>query len=883
MLEIKGTSEITGDMTINSTGTYQYIDISHVPQSIVLMDENEVYHTDVSYNGALSGYYCAALSSVYTSSTSYDANKSFMTLIGQYSPGTLRATTEQFTYNNETYVGSVITSYKESKTDATYTDLSGEYLQIEFPFMIKPNEFNYMHDHLYHRSGDTATNATDISYAMAVGWDGTEWLKLAEIKLSDGNRYGITKYDLSSNTHYINKFRIIAHEGGSTNHIGFGAPYLSGTIRTGTVPSMTVTSTDTDIKFNVTDLSMAGNLTIEANTFTLKNKDLNTDSDVNLIKYFPQAVGGNYAMSTASGGDDAITVSTGTGLWMANIIHHTGSNSHLNGGYLFEGSKQYNTAQDYAACNVFLYLTGAARTFSARHFMEQSFSGTTGAWGWITTDGLYDQTTGAYLGTTTTTFVDINGNTHNVGGEYVELHTPLPMKYKKFHYHSANIWIGGTQKIMFVGKKNDIYYQLSYPQTLQKEEFYNNVDLDRTDIFVSSIRIIVLEAYTTAGGRANITQLSFDAIPSIDTRLEITNNEFGTVFNAYDKGAKGNIILNEAPYFNAAYLIYEQDNSWYNTTTTPSKILSNPTGYVGIGTNKPASPLTVYGYGGVNSYNDDAFMLMYTGSQTQFDNTYSANLTNAETSPGLYSIYSIRTMSYIIANGGILVASDERIKKNVKDIDDGVALGILRTLKPKTYEYINKINRNETGHVYGFMAQDVSGVLPYSVKIEREYVPNIYELADISNGNIVLTKNTTDAFTKVPELDASGNTLQDASGNTVYRVKNKTLKCMTLLGADFEVTIKEIVDENRFTIKESLTLEQTTHVDISGNPLKNKLFVLGEVVDDFHTLKKEAIWTISTAALQEIDRNVQAEETSTQTMEAQIAALLADVEALENA
>ena len=329
--------------------------------------------------------------------------------------------------------------------------------------------------------------------------------------------------------------------------------------------------------------------------------------------------------------------------------------------------------------------------------------------------------------------------------------------------------------------------------------------------------------------------------------------------------------------------MYEQDNSWYDSTTSSSKLLSNPTGYVGIGTNKPVAPLTVYGYGGFNSYGDDAFMLQYTGSLTQYDNTFSVSLSNAETSPGLYSIYSIRSMSYIIANGGIMLASDERIKKNVKDIDDGEALGILRTLKPKTYEYINKINRSETEYVYGFMAQDVSAAIPYSVKIEREYVPNIYELADISNGNIVLTKNTTDAFTKVPELDASGNAMQDASGNTIYRLKNKTLKCMTALEADFEVTIKEIVDENRFTIKESLTLEQTTHVDISGNPLKNKLFVLGEVVDDFHTLNKEAIWTISTAALQEIDRSVQAEETSTQTMEAQIAALLADVEALENA
>jgi hypothetical protein len=886
MLEIKGTSEITGDMTINSSGTYQYIDISHVPQSIVLMDENEVYHTDVSYNGALSGYYCAVPTGVRISDYAYEPYRSFQSLIGQASPEATYLPPDQ-TYSSGTYVGSVITSYKESKTDATYTDLSGEYLQFEFPFMIKPNEFNYVHVNVYWNQNPGSVNNTDISSGMLVGWDGTEWLKLTAIQQSDYNLYGVTKYDLSSNTHYMNKFRLIAHSGNGFDYVAIGAPYLSGTIRTGTVPSMAITSTDTDIKFNVTDLSMAGNLTIEANTFTLKNKDLNTDSDANLIKYFPQAVAGNYQMSTGSSGDDTLYNGSNTaGLWMANIIHHTGSNSHFNGGYLFEGSNIWSTSTEWSACNPFLYHTDNGFRVSARHFLEQTHSFTGNLVGWMTSGSKYDTTTGAYRDTTTTTFVDINGNTHSVGGEYLELHTPLPMKYKKFHYLSnAPPNFSATQKVMFVGKKNDIYYQLSYPQTLLKETFYNDVDLDRTDIFVSSIRIIVLEVYDgySTHNTAFISQLSFDAIPSIDTHLEITNNQFGTVFNAYDKGAKGNIILNEAPHFNKAYLMYEQDNSWYDSTTSSSKLLSNPTGYVGIGTNKPVAPLTVFGYGGFNSYRDDGFMLMYSGSQQQYDDTFAVIQTDATIATGLYSIYSIRSMSYIIAHGGIMLASDERIKKNVKDIDDGEALGILRTLKPKTYEYINKINRNETGHVYGFMAQDVSAALPYSVKIEREYVPNIYELADISNGNIVLTKNTTDAFTKVPELDASGNAMQDASGNTIYRLKNKTLKCMTLLEADFEVTIKEIVDENRFTIKESLTLEQTTHVDISGNPLKNKLFVLGEVVDDFHVLNKEAIWTISTAALQEIDRSVQAEETSTQTMEAQIAALLADVEALENA
>ena len=180
------------------------------------------------------------------------------------------------------------------------------------------------------------------------------------------------------------------------------------------------------------------------------------------------------------------------------------------------------------------------------------------------------------------------------------------------------------------------------------------------------------------------------------------------------------------------------------------------------------------------------------------------------------------------------------------------------------------------------MAQDVSAALPYSVKLERECVPNIYEVADISNGSIVLTKNTTDVFTRVPELDASGNTLQDASGNTIYRLKNKTLKCMTAFGDDFEITIKEIIDDKRFTVKESITIEQKTQVDVSGNIVKDKLFIVGEVVDDFHILKKDAIWTIATAAAQEVDRKLQEEKEKVAQMETQVAALLARVEALKN-
>jgi hypothetical protein len=53
------------------------------------------------------------------------------------------------------------------------------------------------------------------------------------------------------------------------------------------------------------------------------------------------------------------------------------------------------------------------------------------------------------------------------------------------------------------------------------------------------------------------------------------------------------------------------------------------------------------------------------------------------------------------------------------------------------------------------------------------------------------------------------------------------------------------------------------------------LYVYGQRVDDFVYLKKDAIWTLTTAALQEVDRQLQAEK-------AKVEDLLKRVEALES-
>ena len=52
-------------------------------------------------------------------------------------------------------------------------------------------------------------------------------------------------------------------------------------------------------------------------------------------------------------------------------------------------------------------------------------------------------------------------------------------------------------------------------------------------------------------------------------------------------------------------------------------------------------------------------------------------------------------------------------------------------------------------------------------------------------------------------------------------------------------------------------------------------YIHGEQVSNFHHLNKDAIWAVSTAALQEVDRQLQAEK-------AKVADLIARVTALEN-
>jgi hypothetical protein len=168
-------------------------------------------------------------------------------------------------------------------------------------------------------------------------------------------------------------------------------------------------------------------------------------------------------------------------------------------------------------------------------------------------------------------------------------------------------------------------------------------------------------------------------------------------------------------------------------------------------------------------------------------------------------------------------SSDERIKKNIQDINDDGALQKILQIQPKTYEYIDKVERND-GIVYGFIAQQIKEVIPEAVKIEKAVIPNILKVCNYNNDIITL-----------PEEDINKLKVNDEIEIIINDDNNKRLCKIIEINDDYTIKINEslnIITEETETIKESL--------------------VYGSKVNDFHTLDKNYIYTLNVCATQEL-------------------------------
>ena len=266
---------------------------------------------------------------------------------------------------------------------------------------------------------------------------------------------------------------------------------------------------------------------------------------------------------------------------------------------------------------------------------------------------------------------------------------------------------------------------------------------------------------------------------------------------------------------------------------------------VGIGTISPHVKLHVNGGSNPN--------ISYT-NRSYFQSNYvslNRSVSNWTQTTSIYATHDIVSKQTVVVHNGVIGASDERIKKEIVDVEDGSALETLRLLKPKKYKYVDEVQRG-TEPVWGFIAQEVRETLPYATQLRTDCLPNIYELANVSNSNVI-------TFTNFDTSNLESNAM--------------VLKVYDEDDTEHLVNIVEVVGEHSVRVDEDLTEWIGTVEGSEGD----KIFVYGQQVDDFVFLKKEAIWTVATSALQEVDHQLQAEKEKVASLEERLAALEAIV------
>jgi len=285
--------------------------------------------------------------------------------------------------------------------------------------------------------------------------------------------------------------------------------------------------------------------------------------------------------------------------------------------------------------------------------------------------------------------------------------------------------------------------------------------------------------------------------------------------------------------------------------------------------------------------------------------------------------FGLYVQSYIRSSGSVSF-SDQRIKSNIVDINDTYALDQLRGLKPKYYNYKDVKERGDES-VIGFIAQEVKEVVPRAVSITDGEIPNIYTHANITSNNTVtftnfntsnLESNATtiiayDRGTVRKELEIAeivdANTIRfiddisdlgcsfDENGNVItvtetitltpkeYSTYQDSTDCTSnVLGYSSGNTFVSVEEYESITVKAIYAPVIDFYTRVETTYPGSEIYVWGQKIDDFHHINKDYLWTIGTAALQEVDRQQQADKLRISELETQVTSILTRVQNLEN-
>tara|TARA_Y100001973_G_scaffold1149_1_gene1574 strand:+ start:1178 stop:3259 length:2082 start_codon:yes stop_codon:yes gene_type:complete len=264
-------------------------------------------------------------------------------------------------------------------------------------------------------------------------------------------------------------------------------------------------------------------------------------------------------------------------------------------------------------------------------------------------------------------------------------------------------------------------------------------------------------------------------------------------------------------------------------------------GRVAIGTTSSTNfPLDVHGTN-ASTFTDTLYMYNH-GNVTSFSG-YGYIWTNNYTNCARFHNGVVVRRLYIM--------SDERIKRSIMNLNDSEALEALRLFEPKKYKYkdISQTgSNNEESFLFGFIAQQIKEVIPDAISIDKNYIPDINVFAEVQMSS--------------KEKESSILVL----GKSHNLTKGDIIKCIDCNINDIVgLNVIEIINDKTIKIDKAITEDQTN--------ANNCIFVYGKEISDFHSLNKDAIWTIATAALQEVDRQLQTAKNEIEILKERLTAL----------
>ena len=432
---------------------------------------------------------------------------------------------------------------------------------------------------------------------------------------------------------------------------------------------------------------------------------------------------------------------------------------------------------------------------------------------------------------------------------------------------------------------------------------YMNLDSDGLTLPAGTLNVRSGSDVVVKLGIANVGYVGFSNYAGFAHYQSSTSSEYAMI-----QESGGSTFINCAPGNDILFRCGNAD-----------KVIMKNTGRFGFATTQPLAPIDVANnVSGTVEINNNQTLRILNWSQSGGAQNNDANGVNVSingdggniTAHGFYAGYSIQFQS------------DRRIKKDIVEVQDDVALQKFRLLKPSKYKYVEPIlSGRSQSDVFGFIAQEVQEIMPEAVTEGivdgtcQGHIPNIMTMCTVDEQHItpeaydnLTTEQKAEYFySDQHEVDVGGElansyireviTFSNTFDLSVITDNSYTASTTTKTTGDFEqdpetgeywpvifydknkVTSKKsiirIIDSSSFIVDERLN----TDTLIDGT----ELLCYGQQPGDFVRLNKDAIFTVTAAALQEVDRQQLSDKVRIATLESQYSNLLSRVTVLENA